>query len=62
MKPRRRSWVDRSRARYGWLIARALEGAPRPLPMHRRAALWVACRMIEVDLALWRFSHGGRAG
>ena len=59
MKPRRRSWVDRARARYGWLTAWALQGSGRPLPMHRRSALWAAARMLEVDLALWKMTHGG---
>lgn len=56
MKSRRRSWVDRSRARYGWLIAWALQGSARPLPMHRHAALWAAARMMEIDLALHRLA------
>ena len=60
MKHRRRSWMDRKRARLSAVIAWSLQGSARPLPMHRHAALWLACRMLEVDLALWRLRHGGQ--
>lgn len=48
------TWGKRADRRYGFLIQFAFACSLRPLPMHRYAALWVGCRLYELDRVLWR--------